>query len=95
MDLSDDVSREVIREADIIIGVDKVTGAETIFFGQSLLTLVEGGYEGPEGLEAKVLRVPVDFGADSDEPEWLAAECLVVKGSQDFVDLEEGDPNGA
>jgi len=42
-----------------------------------------------------VLRVPLDFGADSDEPEWLAAECLTVKGSQDFVDLEEGDPNEA
>jgi hypothetical protein len=82
-------SSEDIEHSDIIVGVDDTRGDETIFYGKSLLEVIAAGYEGAQGLRIKVLRVPLDFG--SDEPEWLAAACLTLKGSCDApVDEEEG-----
>lgn len=75
------VSREQIERADIILGVNKVNGNETVFYGASMLKLIAGGDEGPKGHPLNVLRVPLDF--DSDDPERLAAACLALKGSCD------------
>ncbi|HSB77551.1 MAG TPA: hypothetical protein VLM91_02090 [Candidatus Methylomirabilis sp.] len=76
-----DISREEIEQADVIIGLNKANGVETVFYGLSLLTLISGGYEGPGGLRPTILRVPLDF--NSDEPEWLAAACMTLKRSKD------------
>jgi hypothetical protein len=73
---------DVIQKADIIIGVNKATGAESVFFGKSLLQIIAAGYEGKQGLRCMVARIPLDFG--TDEPEMLAAACEVIKGSQDY-----------
>jgi hypothetical protein len=77
------LDKEVIEQADVIIGVNKENGAETIFFGESLLKLIASGYEEPKSLACKVLRVLVDFSDESDEPERLAAACLAWKESCD------------
>ena len=82
--------KETIEHADVIIGVNKEDGAETVFYGQSLLALIANGYEGPTGFACRVLRVPVDFSDESDEPETLAAACLAWKGSCDAPSYPEG-----
>lgn len=76
-----DVSREEIEQAEVIIGINKANGVETVSCGKSLLTLISAGYEGPGGLRPKILRVPLDF--ESDEPERLTAACMTLKRSHD------------
>ncbi len=76
--------KEQIREADIIIGVNIATGAETIFFGPSPLQLTTAAYEGEtEELRPRIVRIPLDF--ESDEPEILAAACDAIKGRHDVT----------
>lgn len=48
-----------------------------MFFGRSLLKLIAGGFEGPKGIPAKVVHIPIDW--DSDEPEELLAIISVEK----------------
>lgn len=83
-------TRQEIEDADVIFGVDITTGAETIFYGQSLLMLIASGYENPKGTVCTVLRVDVDFSDESMEPELLALTVKEVKGGCDYLDeIEE------
>ena len=83
-------SEEEIAEADVIIGVNKETGSETLFYGTSLLTLIKHGYEEQQEIEIQLLRVPLDVDDTSEEPEKLAVLCLAIKGSCDALTPEEG-----
>jgi hypothetical protein len=76
--------QRAMAEADVILGVDLVTGLETIFYGTPLMNLIAAGDKGAAGQPCRVLRVPIDFGDDSEEPEWLAAACRVIKGRCDM-----------
>ena len=82
-------TRQEIEDADVIFGVDITTGAETIFYGQSLLMLIASGYEKQKGTVCIVLRVDVDFSDESMEPELLALTVKEVKGSCDYLDEAE------
>lgn len=75
-------SKEEVDQSDIIIGIDRVTGVKTFFYGKSLLTLVENGYEDKERT-CKVRHVWLDV--ETDEPDQLAAWVLYVKGSCDCL----------
>jgi hypothetical protein len=90
MSLRDRLSPVVLRqltEADIVFCVNVATGERMIYHGLSLMKLIAAGLEGPAGLATLVARVALDY--DTDEPEELAALCLVLKGHTDAVDTED------
>ena len=79
MNFSEERTLKTIREAEIIIGVDKLSGRTEVFFGKSLLRL-----HGEQHVldQDNVLFFALDH--SSDEPARLAAAVLAVKGSCDL-----------
>jgi hypothetical protein len=73
----DEEDRREISEADIVMGVDRGSGREVVFYGQS--TLLAAGLGGP-ALRLTIIRVSIDF---DSEYEQLAAACLALKGHYD------------
>ena len=49
-----------MSEADIVIGVDRGSGREVVFYGQSTLDPVAAGLDGPAP-RLRIVRVPIDF----------------------------------
>ena len=80
MDFSDERTLEAIRNAEIIIGVDRLSGRTEVFFGKARLTLPRA----PHVLEKdRVLFFALDH--SSDEPARLAAALRALKGSCDVA----------
>lgn len=75
------VHEEDFVQAEVILAVNHLTGDPTICYGLAWIQLIAQGYEGPEAVNVKVLRVPVDF--ETDEPERLAGACIAIKGHCD------------
>ena len=75
----DEEDRREISEADIVMGVDRGSGREVVFYGQSTLDPVAAGLDGPAP-RLRIVRVPIDF---NREYEQLAAACLAWKGHYD------------
>ena len=73
----DEEDRREISEADIVMGVDRGSGREVVFYGQA--TLWTAGLGGP-ALRLRIVRVSIDF---ISEYEQLAAVCLALKGHYD------------
>lgn len=71
--------RELMASADVIVGVDVMSGHETLFFGRRTLEQVAAGTE-----SRKVSVLKVEFDMDTDELERLAALVQVVKGHHEF-----------
>jgi hypothetical protein len=82
-----DLDKNEIHMADVIFATNKITGAETIYYGRSMIELIANGYELER--ELYVVHVPVDFSDESEEPEQLAAACLAWKGSCDALEEAE------
>jgi hypothetical protein len=72
-------NRELIRSADLILGVDPVTGEEAIFYGRKLLKDIASG-RGAEFGRKLAVRVVMDLSEATDEVEWLHAAIDVLKG---------------
>jgi hypothetical protein len=68
-----------LEVADIVFGVDiRDPRHKALFYGRVLLERI---VKTNEEREAIVIEVPIDFDADSDDVESLAAFCFRVKGS--------------
>ena len=66
---------EALKAAQVVFGMDSLTGQEHLFFGQARLAgLVRRGVDA----KLRVLRIPIQ---NQDEINSLGAACIVVKGS--------------
>jgi hypothetical protein len=68
----------ILRSPDVILGLDLVTGSETVFYGRDVVerTLETGHAEG------HLLRVALDL--ESNEPELLAGAVMAIRGWCDY-----------
>jgi hypothetical protein len=77
-------SQETIEEADVIMGVDVMSGNEFLIFGRDLLQKIVSGNSAQE---ARVLRVSMD--QETDELERFLAIVQAVKGQNDYESSPE------
>jgi hypothetical protein len=77
--------RQVLHDADVVLGKDWMTGNEFLVFGRDFL---KGVIESGLTKTAAVLRIGLD--QESEELERLLALMLVVKGRHDYGPPEDG-----
>jgi hypothetical protein len=71
----------ILRIPDVIIGLDLVTGSETVFYGRDVLERsLETGHA-----EGRLLRVALDL--ESNEPELLARAVVAIRGQCDYPEV--------
>jgi hypothetical protein len=70
---------QLLRDADIIIGVDVMSKNEFVVFGRRLLEEIAGGQQGKF---CKILRIAIDH--ETEELEKLCALVTVTKGYNDY-----------
>jgi hypothetical protein len=69
---------EILRLPDVIMGHDRLTGSETVFYGRDVLErILETGHS-----EGRLLRVALDL--ESNEPELLAGALMAIRGRCDY-----------
>lgn len=74
-------ARAILKDAEVIFGVDVMSEKETLVFGRKTL---EGIIRKGKAKPIKVLRVSIDMEATSDDLEKLLAMVVTVKGRHDY-----------
>lgn len=76
---SNEPSRDLLRQADLIFGEDKESGRQVPFFGIEVLEDIAAGRQS-EFEDKKGIAVRISFSQDRDDVELLAAVINVCKG---------------
>jgi hypothetical protein len=75
--------RAAVRDADVVLAVNKEIGELSILWGKPLLEAIR---DFDQADECKVVQVPIDLGEDCDDLEQLAALVQVERGTVDLVE---------
>jgi hypothetical protein len=74
----------ILRVPDVIIGLDLVTGLQTVFYGRDVLErMFDTGHS-----EGQLLKVALDL--ESNEPELLAGALMAIRGRCDYPEARQG-----
>jgi hypothetical protein len=76
-------ARETMKQADMIFGIDVMTGDEFLFYGRDLLNEIA-----KSGVTRQVAVVAIELDLETEELEMLAALVQVIKGKHDYRSAE-------
>lgn len=77
-------ARQLLKDADMILGVNVMNGHEFIAYGRDVLKEI---VKSREARDVKVVHIGID--QETDELEQLLALVQVVKGHHDYVSYDE------
>lgn len=73
---------QTLREAEVIVGRDVMTGNEFILFGRTAIQQIASG-SAPEGVP--VLCIALDQGPESDDLDRITGLISAIKGRHDYI----------